>query len=109
MSIARKKRYGENAPSWKGGITFQREEKLKRLIEMHGAKCWYCGLDLTGQSKHIDHIIPKSDNGSDNIDNLALTCPFCNHAKHDLTLGLFLEWLYWVKKQDKFPVIDEFE
>lgn len=42
---------------------------------------------------HIDHIVPKSDGGDDDIDNLALACPFCNFAKGDASVEIFLRWV----------------
>ena len=87
----------------------QRETILSQLIRLHGKVCWYCGLDITFDEKHIDHIIPKSKGGTNDINNYALTCRFCNWAKNSGTLGEFLDWLYWIKKQRKFPAIDEFE
>ena len=87
----------------------KREKILQKLISLHGKVCWYCGLDITYDEKHIDHIIPKSVGGANDISNYALTCKFCNHAKYDGMLGEFLDWLYWVKKQRQFPAVDEFE
>ena len=86
-----------------------RKEILQELISKHGAICWYCGLDVTFDEKQIDHVIPVSDGGTDSIDNYALSCSFCNRAKWDMPLGAFLDWLYWVKKQNIFPAVDEFE
>jgi hypothetical protein len=31
----------------------------------------------------IDHIIPLSQNGTDNLDNLALACQHCNNCKYN--------------------------
>jgi hypothetical protein len=36
----------------------------------------------------VDHIIPRSNGGSSDLDNLALTCRGCNEAKSDLTTGI---------------------
>ena len=42
---------------------------------------------------HLDHIIPRCRGGDDGIDNLALACEFCNLAKSDLDVELYLIWL----------------
>jgi len=49
-------------------------------------KCEYCGVDLihdriTWDSVQFDHVIPKSKEGSDEEQNLALSCKVCNNAK----------------------------
>src|SRR4029077_2030750 len=72
--------------------------KLLRILALkHGLICWYCGLALSNKSIHIDHIIPKSKGGANDLDNYALACSFCNWAKHDKDLDMFLGWLQWVK------------
>lgn len=42
---------------------------------------------------HVDHIIPQSCGGTDDIENLALACEFCNRAKLNLSAEVFLTWL----------------
>jgi CRISPR/Cas system Type II protein with McrA/HNH and RuvC-like nuclease domain len=42
-----------------------------------------------------EHIIPRSKNGSNRVDNLALACHTCNQAKNNL---LPSEWLTLIKK-----------
>src|SRR5690349_17636184 len=39
--------------------------------------------DLQGAEFHIDHICPRARGGTDELDNLALTCPRCNLVKGD--------------------------
>lgn len=43
--------------------------------------CVYCGNEL--DDYHVDHITPLSKGGSNNLENLALTCPRCNLRKND--------------------------
>jgi 5-methylcytosine-specific restriction endonuclease McrA len=48
--------------------------------------CEYCGEQLMHDrikwgSVQFDHIIPKSEGGSDDHENLALSCKVCNNAK----------------------------
>lgn len=47
--------------------------------------CEYClsSMDFTHQSFEIEHILPLSKNGTDNIDNLACACGGCNAHKHN--------------------------
>jgi len=48
--------------------------------------CEYCDVNLihdriAWDSIQFDHIVPKSKNGSDKDENLALSCKVCNNAK----------------------------
>jgi 5-methylcytosine-specific restriction endonuclease McrA len=60
-----------------------------RVRKRAGNRCEYCQLrqeDSPLATLHIEHIIPKSHNGSDNLDNLALACIDCNlHKGPNLT------------------------
>jgi hypothetical protein len=44
--------------------------------------CWWCSKPL-GETYHVDHRVPISRGGSDNPENLCLTCPHCNLNKSD--------------------------
>lgn len=44
------------------------------LVKVYGQSCYYCGEFATC----IDHIIPISYGGGNNIDNLVLSCSLCN-------------------------------
>ena len=50
-------------------------------------KCVYCDRDLKSQfydwmTIEIDHIIPISKGGSDDLENRATACSVCNSFKH---------------------------
>lgn len=49
--------------------------------------CIYCGIRV--DAPHCDHVFPRSRGGSDEIENLATSCPRCNISKNDKTLE---EW-----------------
>ena len=55
------------------------------LLLDFGAFCQGCGRDYSFDPRvlEVDHIRPKSDNGTDAYDNLTLLCPPCNRAKLD--------------------------
>ncbi len=36
---------------------------------------------LQGATFHVEHIVPRSAGGSDDLDNLCLACPSCNLRK----------------------------
>lgn len=56
------------------------------ILERAGFKCQCCGvkpLKNNNITLHVDHIIPRSLGGSDNIDNLQILCNKCNLSKQD--------------------------
>ena len=48
-----------------------------------GYRCEYCRLPARGQvaTFPIDHIVPRAAGGTNELDNLAMTCPHCNAMK----------------------------
>jgi RNA-directed DNA polymerase len=42
--------------------------------------CQQCGETAT--SLHVHHIVPKTQGGTDDLDNLITLCPRCHHAVH---------------------------
>jgi len=54
-----------------------RHEVFKR----DGYKCVECGATKETTTLHVDHIIPKSEGGTDELDNLQTLCDKCNLAK----------------------------
>ena len=61
-----------------------RTQHGKLLIDI-GAFCQGCGADYTFDPRvlEVDHINPRSQNGTDAYDNLTLLCPPCNKEKRD--------------------------
>ena len=52
------------------------------LVDQFGLKCWGCNFEPPDKRYlHLDHIIPKSDGGTNDIDNRALLCQPCNSKK----------------------------
>lgn len=48
-------------------------------------KCYWCDIKL-GKGKrayHVDHVVPLSRGGSNDISNLVIACPTCNMSKND--------------------------
>lgn len=80
-----------------GNPALIRGQKLDRgakpsLVEAVWAKgdgrCHYCDISLTrdGNRKtafEIDHVIPRSKGGTNDLGNLVSACPACNNAKSD--------------------------
>ena len=52
------------------------------LVDQFGLQCWGCNyIPPDKRYLHLDHIIPKSDGGTNHIDNRALLCQPCNSMK----------------------------
>lgn len=44
--------------------------------------CWHCGRELHPfRDFHMDHLVPFSRGGSDDIENLVPSCDTCNLSK----------------------------
>jgi hypothetical protein len=59
------------------------------VVARAGGACEYCRLleAACGVTFHIEHVVPRSQGGPTALSNLALSCPGCNLAKADRTLG----------------------
>lgn len=71
---------------------FTRAE-LMDLYHEQNERCAYCGISIywhIPHDIHVDHIVPVTKGGTNELENLALTCADCNLSKHDLLLA---DWL----------------
>lgn len=57
-------------------------EDIQTLYVSQQGKCWWCECELNGKYE-IDHRIPLSRGGTNNANNLCLTCRTCNRSKND--------------------------
>lgn len=60
------------------------DDWVKRLVE-YEYRCAYCGKPLEGDDETIDHAVPISRGGTNDIENLVPCCRSCNSKKHDKT------------------------
>lgn len=60
-----------------------------QVTERAHRRCEYCSayLDYSPDPFTIEHIIPRSQNGPDTLNNLALACFGCNNAKYNRSVG----------------------
>ena len=62
---------------------------LLKLYEIQNHNCPYCSNNMKDDI-HIDHIIPLSKNGSNEVNNLILCCSSCNLRKNAKELDIWL-------------------
>jgi len=76
------------------GGTFTAKE-LNELFELQEGFCFYCGellySSLEDRQIHIDHKIPISRDGTNDILNIVLSCARCNLQKGTMTDEEFLQ------------------
>ena len=69
--------------------SMKREAMVKALVAQNGVQCQGCGrtFDST-RYLELDHIVPRSDGGSNELSNRVLLCGPCNRTKSNrLTLS----------------------
>ena len=53
------------------------------LFGQQEGRCGGCGSDFPYKLFEVDHVIPQSAGGQDNVENLQLLCAHCNRVKGD--------------------------
>jgi 5-methylcytosine-specific restriction endonuclease McrA len=56
------------------------------VFKRGGFRCTYCGRKPPEITLHVDHKIPKSKGGPDNINNYITACFDCNTGKSNIPL-----------------------
>lgn len=56
------------------------------VFKRDGFRCGYCGKTPPAVVLEVDHINPKSIDGTDDINNLLTACFDCNRGKRDIPL-----------------------
>jgi 5-methylcytosine-specific restriction endonuclease McrA len=68
------------------------DESIRQVVTARANdECEYCGLrqdDVPFARFHLDHLIPKQHGGSNDVSNLALSCPHCNAHKGTNLAGI---------------------
>jgi 5-methylcytosine-specific restriction endonuclease McrA len=70
--------------------------ELIELFDIQEKQCHYCKSPLEWAQIQIDHKIPYSEGGGNNIENIAIVCTYCNRDKLTLT-----EVEYFARQQNK--------
>jgi len=58
--------------------TTKRERKIASIIALRGAFCFYCGDPMRTEDMTIEHLIAKSNGGTNALHNLYLAHDWCN-------------------------------
>lgn len=62
-------------------------EVLKIIFEKTNGHCWYCGITIHPLDNwQVDHQQPRSQGGTDEIENLVPSCRSCNAGKGGRTV-----------------------
>lgn len=56
------------------------------VFKRDGFRCCYCGASAKTSQLEVDHIIPVSLGGSNDMDNLITSCRNCNGGKSNIEL-----------------------
>ena len=61
----------------------------QKVYEKYNGHCAYCGKAISIKDMQVDHILPKRNGGTDDIDNLNPSCRLCNHYKRAAGIETF--------------------
>lgn len=63
---------------------------VQQVLDKSNNKCGYCGINLTINSMHMDHMVPVCRGGSHTLSNMIASCPPCNLRKNKRTYDEFM-------------------
>jgi 5-methylcytosine-specific restriction endonuclease McrA len=58
-----------------------KKAKKRKLNEIFGSQCFWCGKELEENEQTIDHLMPQSRGGSNSLENLRISCFPCNNSR----------------------------
>lgn len=81
-------------------------EERKIIYDKSNGCCELCGKRLLFQDMTLDHIVPLSMGGNDEMENLQSSCLLCNQFKSNVLPDQFMErisliYLYQMEKKYK--------
>jgi hypothetical protein len=64
-------------------VAYISQELRQNVVKRAGERCEYCHFPLRASllSFEMEHIIAEKHGGSNEVDNIALACPYCNRFK----------------------------
>lgn len=64
-----------------------RPRVVRLLHRAQGGACAICGVDIPVAASTLDHVVPISRGGANDLTNFLVTCELCNHEKGDGPAG----------------------
>lgn len=65
-------------------------KRKRRILEMHGHRCVYCGGEFDLAELTVDHVQPRVKGGDHSSGNLVACCRACNTEKAGAAAWSFL-------------------
>lgn len=80
------------------------EEQRRTIYKKSGGCCQLCGRKVPFDGFTVDHIIPISEDGSNDLDNTQAACAVCNRFKSNIYPEQFFDriteiFMYQMEKQ----------
>jgi 5-methylcytosine-specific restriction endonuclease McrA len=70
--------------------TVSHARQKRKVLLQTTQECYYCCVPLSLDTSTIDHIVPKSKGGSNDINNYCLCCYQCNQKKRTMSAKDYL-------------------
>ena len=87
-------------------LRYQARKHRKAVGDSQNWRCVYCHKDVSGKGKaHLDHIMPISQGGTNDRDNLQILCRRCNIRKSGHTPSPALD-AYMIRRSQGDRAID---
>lgn len=80
--------------------------KRRIVYDESSGHCIYCGHLISLKQLSVDHIIPRSNGGTDSLENLICSCRICNNNKNDLSISQYIKTLPENKQRKYYRRID---
>lgn len=72
------------------GMNWIRQEKRLAIYLRDGMACCYCGATVEdGAQLTLDHLVPWSQGGGNEVSNLVTACKRCNSSRGNREVGEF--------------------
>lgn len=71
------------------------DSKRLSIYNRYHGHCAYCGQHMKQKNMTVEHLIPQSKGGGNNIENLMPCCKSCNSMKAADSLEVFRLRFFW--------------